>query len=45
VEDGFGGDIDYAMLIKLYGTVAGNTSEARYSPGECRTLSARNWRT
>ncbi len=35
VEGAFGGDIDYAMLIKLYGDVPGNTSEARYSPGEC----------
>ena len=23
------------MLIKMYGDVPGNTSEARYSPGEC----------
>jgi IS1 family transposase len=35
VEGAFGGDIDYAMLIKLYGNVPGNTSEARYSSGEC----------
>jgi IS1 family transposase len=33
VEDAFGSEIDYAMLIKLYG----NDSEAdtRYSPAEC----------
>jgi hypothetical protein len=33
VEDAFGPDIDYAMLIKLYG----NTSEGekRYSPAQC----------
>lgn len=35
VEGAFGGAIDYAMLIKLYGNVPGNTSDARYSPGEC----------
>jgi IS1 family transposase len=33
VEDAFGGDIDYAILVKLYGdTVAG---AGRYSPAEC----------
>jgi IS1 family transposase len=33
VEDAFGGDIDYAKLVKLYGdTVAG---AGRYSPAEC----------
>lgn len=35
VEDAFGGEIDYAMLIKMYGNETGNTAEARYSPGEC----------
>lgn len=35
VEGAFGGEIDYAMLVKTYGNVPGNTSEARYSPGEC----------
>jgi IS1 family transposase len=35
VEGAFGGEIDYAMLIKLYGNVPGNSAEARYSPGEC----------
>lgn len=34
VEGAFGGDIDYAMLIKLYGgTQTG--PETRYSPAEC----------
>ena len=28
-------DIDYAMLVKLYGTPQGETAERRYSPGEC----------
>jgi IS1 family transposase len=32
VEDAFGGHIDYAMLIKLYGNPP---DERRYSPGEC----------
>ena len=27
--------VDYAMLIKKYGTAKGNTSDVRYSPGEC----------
>jgi IS1 family transposase len=35
VEAAFGGEIDYAMLVKLYGSVTGNTAETRYSPGEC----------
>jgi len=32
VEGAFGGDVDYAMLVKIYG----NTTEAkgRYSPAE-----------
>ena len=33
VEDAFGGDIDYAMLIKLYGTSGEN--ETHYSPAKC----------
>lgn len=33
VEDAFGADIDYAMLVKLYGS--DRESEARYSPAEC----------
>jgi IS1 family transposase len=33
VEDAFGGDIDYAQLIKLYG--AERAGEARYSPAVC----------
>ena len=32
VEDGFGSDIDYAMLVKLYGKTQ---DETRYSPAEC----------
>ncbi len=35
VELAFGADIDYAMLIKLYGEPAGAGNERRYSPAEC----------
>lgn len=33
VEDAFGGNVDYAMLVKMYGEDA--ESEKRYSPAEC----------
>lgn len=33
LEGAFGGDVDYAMLIKLYGESA--DVQKRYSPGEC----------
>jgi IS1 family transposase len=39
VDSAFGSDIDYAMLVKLYGN--DNESESRYSPGEfvsCRAI-------
>ena len=32
-EESFGADIDYAMLVKLYGE--GPKTEARYSPAVC----------
>ncbi|MGE3284138.1 MAG: IS1 family transposase [Alphaproteobacteria bacterium] len=38
VEDAFGADIDYAMLVKLYGPGPATTDDAagrRYSPAEC----------
>ena len=36
VEGAFGGDVDYAMLIKLYGDAAGSKGhEKKYSPAEC----------
>ncbi len=35
VEDDFGADIDYAMLVKLYGSEGGASAEKRYSPAEC----------
>jgi hypothetical protein len=35
VEKAFAGDIDYAMLMKLYGAAEGNAQERRYSAAEC----------
>lgn len=35
VENAFGSNVDYAMLVKLYGEPKGESSERRYSPGEC----------
>jgi len=35
VQDAFGGDIDYAMLVKLYGKNRDKAGEARYSPAKC----------
>lgn len=35
VEDAFGANIDYAMLVKLYGPATGAAQERRYSPAEC----------
>jgi IS1 family transposase len=37
VEGAFGGDIDYAMLVKLYGA-ASDASKGRYSPAECTSI-------
>jgi len=34
VEGAFGGDIDYAMLVKIYGAAPGGVT-GRYSPPEC----------
>jgi IS1 family transposase len=34
VEGAFGGDVDYAQLVKLYGT-APESAKGRYSPAEC----------
>lgn len=34
VEDAFGADIDYAMLVKIYGT-SNDNPESRYSPATC----------
>ena len=35
VEEAFGPDADYAMLVKIYGEPAGTTGERKYSPAEC----------
>ena len=34
VENAFGSQIDYAMLVKLYGS-SGDSPESRYSPASC----------
>jgi IS1 family transposase len=34
VENAFGGEIDYAKLVKLYGEPFGNRTERRYSPAD-----------
>jgi len=34
VHDAFGSEIDYAMLVKLYGA-SGDNPESRYSPATC----------
>ena len=34
VEEAFGADVDYAMLVKLYGGDSGRDAEARYSPAQ-----------
>lgn len=41
VEGAFGSDIDYAMLIKMYGT-APDSAKGRYSPAEC-TGARKQW--
>ena len=35
VEGAFGCDIDYAMLVKIYGKTEGKGPEKRYSPAQC----------
>lgn len=34
VEGAFGGDVDYVMLVKIYGT-SPDSAKGRYSPAEC----------
>ena len=34
IEGAFGGDVDYAQLVKLYGA-SSDSSKGRYSPAEC----------
>ena len=41
VEGAFGGDVDYAQLVKLYGPTEGKGSEKRYSPAECTGIRKR----
>ena len=42
VEGAFGADIDYAMLVKVYGEPTGLSSpERKYSPGECTGIHER----
>ena len=35
VDEAFAGDIDYAMLVKVYGTPESTKDQRRYSPAEC----------
>ena len=35
VDDAFAGEIDYAVLVKIYGKLPGNDQETRYSPAQC----------
>ena len=35
VEGAFGADVDYAQLVKLYGSIGGAGPEKRYSPADC----------
>ncbi len=35
VENAFGADIDFAMLVKLYGETQSDSPERKYSPSEC----------
>ena len=41
VEGAFGGDVDYAQVIKLYGKAAGVDGETRYSPAVCTSIEKR----
>ncbi|MCI5046532.1 MAG: IS1 family transposase [Aquisalinus sp.] len=41
VEGAFGGDVDYAQLVKMYGEPAGKTAERKYSPAECTGIKKR----
>jgi len=41
VEDAFDDEIDFAQLIKIYGTPEGNSNEKRYSPPTCTGIEKR----
>ena len=38
VEGAFGGDVDYAQLVKLYGSEGGVSSDKRYSPAASKAI-------
>jgi IS1 family transposase len=42
VENAFDDEIDFAQLIKIYGSPEGNVNEKRYSPAKC-TGSEKKW--
>jgi IS1 family transposase len=35
IENTFGSDVDFAMLVKLYGDAGSESPERKYSPSEC----------
>lgn len=41
VEGAFGGDVDYAQLVKLYGGTRDDGTDARYGPSECTGIRKR----
>ena len=41
VDEAFGGEVDYAMVVKLYGSEGGVTARKRYSPAECTGIRKR----
>ena len=41
VEDAFGGDVDFAQVIKAYGREPGKDNERRYSPPVCTSIEKR----
>lgn len=41
VDGAFGGDVDYAQLIKIYGDMGGKTAARKYSPAECTGIKKR----
>ena len=41
VEGAFGGDVNYAQVIKLYGKLPGVDDERRYSPAVCTSVEKR----
>lgn len=42
VEGVFGGDVDFAQLVKLYGGLGGKTAERKYSPATCTGIKKRS---